>query len=103
MEKELFLERTEVLGGLLKNDKKFSIQLCSDLDYEGMVVDLCYDAEIIASINYDKGIDRMEVEFFRFGKADHEVKFPLKDFLETLDEAKKLALQCAEEDRQRDL
>ena len=42
----------------------FSLEICSDLDFEGMVIDISYNMETIASINYDKGIDNMEIEFF---------------------------------------
>jgi hypothetical protein len=42
--------------------KKFLIETCSDLNYEGMVIDISFDSQRIAMINYDKGIDNMEIE-----------------------------------------
>jgi hypothetical protein len=88
----------ELLEGLLKNNmnKKFSIEMCSDLDYDGMVIDISYDMETIASINYDKGIDSMEIEMHAISK---NLLFPLNDFFHVLEKAKQLATKCAKEDQ----
>ncbi len=83
------------------NDK-FSIEMCSDLDFEGMVIDISYNMQTFASINYDKGIDKMEIEISPFGKDLNKTIFPLEDFLTVLEKAKKLAIRCAEEDSNRD-
>lgn len=70
--------------------------MCSDLDYEGMVVDVSYDMETIASINYDKGIDNIEIEVYPISE---KLKFPLDDFFLVLEKAKQLAVKCAKEDK----
>lgn len=36
-------------------EKKFNIELSSDLDFEGMVVEVCFDNQVIATCNYEKG------------------------------------------------
>ncbi|MBS0605617.1 MAG: hypothetical protein KF898_04065 [Parachlamydiales bacterium] len=77
-------------------NEKFSIEMCSDLDYEGMVVDVSYDMETIASINYDKGIDNIEIEVY---PISGKLKFPLDDFFLVLEKSKQLAVKCAKEDK----
>lgn len=72
--------------------------MCSDLDFEGMVIDICYDMEPIASINYDKGIDNMEIEMHPISE---KLIFPLDDFFLILEKAKQLAIKCAKEDELR--
>jgi hypothetical protein len=67
-----------------------------------MVIDINYDSLTIASINYDKGIDNMEIEFPSFGNNTQKLTFPLQDFLNVLEKAKKLTIQCAEEDKSRE-
>lgn len=81
--------------------KTFLIETCSDLNYEGMVVDITFDNQRIAMINYDKGIDNLEIEILPSGDEPSECVFPLKDFLEILEKAKEIAIQCAKEDEER--
>ena len=78
-------------------NKKLSIELCGDLDFEGMVIDVTYNKETIASINYEKGIDNMEIEI---PPKPENFVFPLDDFLLILEKAKKLAIKCAKEDEE---
>lgn len=82
------------------NEQKFTIELCSDLDFEGMAVYVNYGRELIASLNYEKGINHIEVEFFPSGKGEGQVVCSLSDFLTTLEKAKNLAIKCAKEDEQ---
>jgi len=86
-------------GSLSDNmNDKFTIELCSDLDFEGMVVDISFSNQIIAMLNYEKGINNIEIEIF--SSTDSSVKrvFLLKDFVNALESAKKLAIKCAKED-----
>ena len=79
--------------------KKFSITLCSELDFEGMVVEVCFDNQVIATCNYEKGIDNIEIQIL---PQNQECIFPLQDFLNVLEKAKKLVMQYAEEDKLRE-
>jgi hypothetical protein len=81
--------------------KTFLIETCSDLNYEGMVVDITFDNQRIAMINYDKGIDNLEIEILPSEDEPSECVFPLKDFLEILEKAKEITIQCAKEDEER--
>jgi hypothetical protein len=76
-------------------NKKLSIELFGDLDFEGMVINITCDRETIASINYEKGIDNMEIEI---SPKSERLAFSLDDFLFVLGKAKKLAIKCAKED-----
>ena len=64
-----------------------------------MVIDISYNTELIASINYDKGIDNMEIEMH---SRSEKLFFPLDGFFVALEKAKQLAKKCAKEDRFRD-
>ena len=75
-------------------NKGFSVELCGDLDFEGMVVDISYEKQPIVSINYDKGVNNIEIRMFSM-KA---VTFSLNDFISVLENANKLAIKCAKED-----
>ena len=77
--------------------KKVCIELSSDLDYEGMVVNICHEHETIARVSYDKGITNMEIEFLPDDKTQHHA-LPLSEFLLLLGEAAQLAKECAEQD-----
>lgn len=81
--------------------KGFNTKLCSDVDYEGMVIDICFNDERIASLNYDKGTDNLEIEILWGTKESPRRIFPLDDFYEILEKAKKIALRCAKEDEHR--
>jgi len=78
-------------------NKEFSIEMCGDLDFEGMVIDVTYNNETIASINYDKGIDNIEVEIL---PKSEKFVFSLDDFFLILKKAEKLAIKCAKEDEE---
>lgn len=79
-------------------NKKFSIEMCSDLDFEGMVIDISYNMETIASVNYDKGIDNIEIEIHPISE---KLTFSLDDFFLAIERAKQLAIKCAKEDKLR--
>ena len=52
-------------------------------------------------INYDNGIDNMEIEIISCEDESSRCLFPMKDFLEILEKAKAIAIQCAKEDEER--
>ena len=98
MEEELIIEKTKRSEGLwnMVTNKGFFLKLCSDLDFEGMIVDICFDDQRIASVNYDKGIDNIEVAMLTQESSRHV--FNLSDFVNILEKAKNLAIKCAKED-----
>lgn len=80
--------------------KGFGIKTLSDVSVEGMIVIVVYDDQDIAEINYEKGIDQLEIELVH--PVSH-AKFPLDDFFKTLERAKEVALRCAKEDAENPL
>jgi hypothetical protein len=83
----------------------FKCRICSDLDYEGMVVDILYlfpklnsNKEIqdqVATLNMDKGKDNIEIKFFDASNDFGE--FKLEDFADILEKAKKLLIKINKE------
>jgi len=63
-----------------------------------MVVDISFDNQRIAMINYDKGIDNMEIEILSTGDESSRCVFPLISFFNSLEEAKAIAVRCAKKD-----
>ena len=42
----------------------FSVDFFSDSKYEYLTAEISFDGQIICQINRDKGVDKMEIEFF---------------------------------------
>ncbi|MEX0962377.1 MAG: hypothetical protein WDZ28_05945 [Simkaniaceae bacterium] len=80
-------------------NKGFCTKILGDVDLKGMVILICYDDQLIAEINYEKGIDNMEIEIVSLQKKSPKQIFPLEDFFKTLEKAKKLTKKCAKEDK----
>jgi hypothetical protein len=79
---------------------KFTIEICGDVDLEGMLIYVNHDMQTIVSINYEKGIDQMEGEFFPNNIKTKNITLPLEDFISALEKGKKTALKCAKEDEE---
>jgi hypothetical protein len=81
----------ELFVGLLRDsmNKRFSVELCSDLDYEEMVVDISLDHNTIAVLNKEKGVENIEIEFVALSESLLELKVPFNDFIDVLLFAKK--------------
>lgn len=79
---------------LLNNDmnKKFTVEICSDLDYEEMVADVSFEHRRFAMITQEDGVDNMEIEIFS-PKNEIKLKFPLNDFIESLILARKSLIE----------
>ena len=77
-------------GVLLRDsmNKKFIIEVCSDLDYEEMVADVSYENHTIATVTQENGIDAMEIEIFTPSGGMQSWKFLLNDFMEAITFAK---------------
>lgn len=69
----------------------FALVRDSDLSYEKMTVEIQYRDEQLVQINMDKGLDNLEMEIFtEFINPSFKPKFQLNDFLEALNEARKI-------------
>ena len=82
-------------------NKGFCTKILGDIDLEGMVILVCYDDQIIAEINYEKGIDNMEIEIISSQEGFPKRTFSLNGFFKILEEAKQLAIKCAKEDEEK--
>lgn len=77
-------------------NKCFKIRICSDLDYEGMVVDVVYKDVTFASLNQDKGVKNIEITIYPSQIVEYW-KFSYKEFMDILEEAKKTLIQINKE------
>lgn len=77
---------------------RFTIELISDLDFEGMVVEISLGNQVIAQLNYDKGIDKIEMELCS-ELAEPNLIFPLSEFSHALERAKDILIRCYNEDQ----
>lgn len=69
----------------------FEILRYSDLSYDGMTAEIQYKGEQVVQINMDKGLDNLEMEIFtEFTKADFKPVFQVSDFMDAVNEAKKI-------------
>ncbi len=83
--------------------KRFTIELSSNLNFERMVVYIsCGDQELFL-LNYDRGIDNIEVEVLPNTMNKNIYMFSLEDFLDVITKAKEILIKCAEEDKSREL
>ena len=80
-------------------NNKFSLEVVGDVDLEGMAIDVCYNDLAIASVNYENGIENIEIEIFSSHGEILGKHFNLQDFINILEKAKKLSIQCYEEDK----
>jgi len=79
--------------------KKFIVELVSDVDYEGMVVEVSFENFILARLNYDKGVDNIEMEIP--SNSSHSIIFPLDGYLECIEKAKEILIRCYNEDQRK--
>lgn len=63
----------------------FRLTICSDLDYEGMVVDINYHDQRVATLNCDKGNDKIEIQLMPDCEEPHTV--PCHEFLRAVSAA----------------
>lgn len=74
-------------------NNKFTVEICSDLDFEEMVAYISYENHTIAIITQEKGIDHIEIEIFSPQEPIKTWNFPLDDFFEVLVFAKKCLIK----------
>ena len=80
----------------------FTIELSSNLDYDGMVVYISVYEQEIAILNYDKGIEHIEIKLLPIYTNTKTLSVPLDKLLIALEKAKTILKKCAEEDKMRD-
>lgn len=78
---------------LKKANIKFTVEVCSDLDYEEMVADISYKNLTIAMITQENGIDNMEIEILVRKNEKESLKLPLDGFINSLLQAKKCLIE----------
>lgn len=59
----------------------FEIRVCSDLDYEEMVIDILYERDAVALISQENGIENMAIEILPF-EEEQNLILPLDGFIE---------------------
>ncbi len=69
-------------------DNKFTIEICSDLDYEEMVADISYENDVVAIITQEDGIENMKIQILS-PASNESWNFILDDFIEAIGFAKK--------------
>jgi hypothetical protein len=74
-------------------NKKFIVEICSDLDYEELVADVSYENHTIATITQENGIDNMEIKIFTPTKDIKFWQFLLDDFIHAITFAKKRLIE----------
>lgn len=67
----------------------FTVEICSDLDYEEMVADISYENQTIAIITQERGIEDMEIVLLYPNAEITSRNFPLNGFIEAITFAKK--------------
>lgn len=69
-------------------NNNFNLEICSDLDYEGMVVDISYKNDLVATLYSENGI---EIKLYPI--QEEYLKFSYEEFLDILEKAKKLLIE----------
>jgi hypothetical protein len=66
---------------------KLSLQICSDLDYEGMVVDISDEKGRIAAISCDMGITNTQIVLYDNENERPIYKLKFTEFVKTLNDS----------------
>ena len=74
-------------------NNSFSIRMCSDLDYEEMVADICWGNDTVALISQENGTENMEIEIYQPLENMSSWKFPLDEFVNIVQAAKKRLIE----------
>ncbi|CCB91813.1 unknown protein [Waddlia chondrophila 2032/99] len=69
---------------------KFRIRECSDLDYDGMVVDIIYDDKWLATLSCDGGFDKTVIKFFCDNNENPSWEFNFFEFIQVLNNSIKI-------------
>lgn len=69
--------------------KDFEILRFSDVEYEGMTVEVSWDGEPVAQLNMDQGAAAIEIRLL----SSSDVSFALSDFLEAVEIARQYLVE----------
>lgn len=72
---------------------KFRICICSDLDYEEMVADVCYEEDTVAMVTQEKGMDKMEIKISPPENEGNSWEFALDDYMAAIESAKQALIK----------
>ncbi|NGX50363.1 MAG: hypothetical protein K1060chlam2_00208 [Chlamydiae bacterium] len=90
-----FIERVSM-------SQSFTIELSSNVDFEGMVVYISSGEQEFFLLNYDKGVENIEIEPLPHTITEKKQIFQLEELLDALIKAKEILIKCAEEDKTRE-
>lgn len=76
-------------------ESDFELHMCSDCDYEGMVVDIDYEDAFIAMILEEKGLNNIEIELSPLIEAGR-CTVPFYNFIKALKRAKEWLIEARE-------
>jgi len=82
-------------------NKKIKVELSSNLKYENMVVYISLGNIELALLNYEKGVDSIEIELLPLPSGYEKPELLLKEFIIALERGKEILIRCAEEDKNR--
>lgn len=82
-------------------NKDFNIELIGDVDLNGMAIEISYQGQTLAELNYEKGAENAEIKLEPNFENQGKWIFPLEKFLNALIKAKNILEQCAREDQER--
>jgi hypothetical protein len=71
---------------------EFNLLIANDSEHEELFVEIYYEKKFVASINQERGLGNLEIEFPGSNLVESLIarKVPLNDFLSLINEAAKL-------------
>lgn len=70
-------------------NKKFTIETCSDLDYNEIIAIVSYEEETVAIISQEEGIENAKIELFS-NCSDGSKNYDLNEFIFIINKAKEV-------------
>ena len=66
----------------------FEITVCSDRDYEDLIIEIYFEDQLLVLINQEKGLDALEIDLYP-GKGGGPWHFKLQELEEVVEAAKR--------------
>jgi hypothetical protein len=70
------------------NEKGYTIMICSDVDYEHVYAEICFDEDFIVVVSQEDGPERLKIEFLKQVGNWPGRQVDLDKFLRAVGEAK---------------